>query len=265
MKILAVGDPHGDLKKIKKIPMKGVDLILVTGDLGKADLARKQAFENIERKKKGLPEKEYTNKQRKAEIMEIHNSTISVLKYLSKYAPVYTIQGNVGLITSSDVRKNKEKHSLKLPNTLSMINRMKNVNMIKNTLRIFDGIRAVFLEYFLDVNWVKDFKPNDYSKSLKDARKESEKARKILKRFGKVDILVCHQPPYGILDKSNFAGAPKHWRGKHAGSKVILNYIKKNQPKYVFCGHMHEGEGKRKIGKSEVYNLGVAGYKIVEV
>ena len=81
-----------------------------------------------------------------------------------------------------------------------------------------------------------------------------------------MDILICHQPPYGFLDKvSGKYGAPKKWVGKHAGSKVILNYIKKYQPKYVFCGHIHEGEGKVKIGKTEVYNLGVAGHKIIEL
>ena len=39
MKVLVIGDPHGVLPK--KIPRK-VDLILITGDLGKADLARKR-------------------------------------------------------------------------------------------------------------------------------------------------------------------------------------------------------------------------------
>jgi Icc-related predicted phosphoesterase len=42
MKILTIGDPHGDLEKIKKIPIKNIDLILVTGDIGKATLARKR-------------------------------------------------------------------------------------------------------------------------------------------------------------------------------------------------------------------------------
>ena len=45
----------------------------------------------------------------------------------------------------------------------------------------------------------------------------------------------------------------------------MLDYIKKYQPKYVFCGHIHEGEGKAKIGKTEVYNLGVAGHKIINL
>lgn len=54
MKILAIGDPHGNLSKIKKIPIKNSDLILLTGDLGKADFARQRFFKNIKRKKQGL-------------------------------------------------------------------------------------------------------------------------------------------------------------------------------------------------------------------
>ncbi len=70
--------------------------------------------------------------------------------------------------------------------------------------------------------------------------------------------------PYGILDKVNGKfGAPKIWWGKHAGSKMILEYIKRYKPKYVFCGHIHEAVGKAKIGKTEVYNLGYNGNFLV--
>jgi len=55
MKILAIGDPHGDIKKIRKIPVNGIDLILITGDLGKSDFVRQKVFENIKRQKEGLP------------------------------------------------------------------------------------------------------------------------------------------------------------------------------------------------------------------
>lgn len=57
--------------------------------------------------------------------------------------------------------------------------------------------------------------------------------------------------------------APKHWHGKHAGSKAILNYMKSKKPSFVFCGHIHEGEGHFDISGSKVYNLGVAGCHIV--
>jgi Icc-related predicted phosphoesterase len=265
MKILAIGDPHGDLEKIKKIPMKGTDLILLTGDLGKADFARKRFFENVERKKKGLKELKYIPSDRKKEHFEIHNSTLNVLKYLSKKADTYFILGNVGASTKSDVKKDKERYNLNLPSTIEEIKKLINVHLTKNRVRNFNNLRIGFLEYFIDTSWVKEFKPKKYEKAMKRAEKQTEKVKKILERFGKLDILICHQPPYGVLDKVNFPGVPENWKGKHAGSKAILDYIKKYQPKYVFCGHIHEGEGNMKIGETEIYNLGVAGHKVIEL
>ncbi len=265
MKILIIGDPHGNLSRLRRIPKKGIDLILLTGDIGKADLARKRFFENIEREKKGLKELEYGPKYRKAAQMEIHNSTLGILKYLSKFSPVYSIQGNVGIPTLSSVKKDNKKYGLNLSSTKKEIDLMKKVKLVKNRLRILKELRIGFLEYFIDTCWVKEFKPSDYRKRMKKAKKETDKARRVLKRFKNIDILICHQPPYGILDKVTWKEAPKHYQGKHAGSKVILDYIRKTQPQYVFCGHIHEGKGMCRIGKTKVYNLGVAGHKIIEI
>jgi len=267
MKICAIGDPHGNLEKIKKIPLKNVDLILLTGDLGKADLARARFFKNEERRKKGLPELEEDVEYAEKSWNEIHYSTVNLLKYLLRYAPIYTIWGNVGtsMIKSSFHRKEEEKYNIKLPNLGEDIRNLNNFYIVKNRLRNTNRIRIGFLEYFTDNSWIKEFNEKD-KKRIKGAKKQTEKARRVLKRFGNdLDILLCHQPPYKILDKINFPGSPKHHQGKHAGSKVILNYIKRHQPKYVFCGHIHEGQGKVKIGKTQVYNLGVAGYKIIDI
>ena len=266
MKILAIGDPHGNLEKIKKIPIIDVDLILLTGDIGKADLARQRFFENIKREKHGLKKLKDDAKDTKAMHMEIHKSTIEILRYLSRYAPVYSIQGNVGIPTVSQVREDYERYGVRLTSTREQINRIENVSIVKNRLRVLEGLRVGFLEYFVDASWVREFKPKDYQKSMKKAKRQTEKAMRVLKRFGnELDILVCHQPPFGFLDRINFPGAPKHWQGKHAGSKAILDYIHEEQPKYVFCGHIHEGKGMKKIGKTEVFNLGVAGYKTIEL
>lgn len=248
-----IGDPHGDLKKIRRVP-KNVDFYLITGDLGKVDLARKIVFENIERRKNGLPELEVDEKIKEKICDEVYFSTLGVLKYLAKYAPVYTIQGNVGLTTASKATKS----------ICKVMSENSKMHLAKNVIRILDGTRVGFLEYFLDECWVKEFKPGNYKEKMKRAKLESKKAKMILKRFGKVDILVCHQPPYGFLDKVG-SGAPKGWVGKHAGSKVILKYIKKFKPQYVFCGHIHEGEGKVKVGKSEVFNLGIGENFVVEM
>ena len=86
MKILAIGDPHGDLEKVKQIPKKDLDLILLTGDIGKANLARARAFENKKREQKGLSKIKETADHASAVHNEIHNSTLEILKYLSKFA-----------------------------------------------------------------------------------------------------------------------------------------------------------------------------------
>ena len=265
MKILAIGDPHGNLNKIKKIPFTKIDLILITGDLGKADLARERYFKNIERKKGGLAEIEKDAKFIKKAHNEIFSSTLKVLKYLSKFAPVYTIEGNAGLPSSSEIKKENKKYKISLKPTKNEISKIPNIKIIKNSLRVIKGLRIGFLEFFIDSGWVKKFKPADYKKTEEIAKKETNKAKRILKKFNELDILICHQPPYGFLDKVTFKQAPKFWRGKFAGSKIILDYIRKKQPKYVFCGHIHEGKGKTKINNTEIYNLGIAGWKIIEI
>lgn len=263
MKILAIGDPHGDLETIKQIPISNIDLILLTGDLGSATLMREMAFENIERKKQGLPPKKYSPKQEKRAFMEAYTSTLQTIRYLSKFAPVYTIFGNVES-SNYETRRKSKKIGLPLPLLTDELNKIENVYVINNKILSINGRRIGGLEYFLDKRWVKSFVPED-KKKPKVAIKQTDKARRALQKFRSLDILVCHQPPHGIMDRVTAKFAPKHWQGKHAGSKLILNYIKKTKPRYVFCGHIHEGKGKAKIGKTEVYNLGVCGYKIIKI
>ena len=266
MKILAIGDPHGCLNKIKKIPIKDIDLILITGDLAESTFLRKKVFKNIEREKKGLAKIKETEKDEERAHLEIHNSTIKLLNYLAKKAPVFSIRGNIGIPNSLDVQGHYKKYGKKLPNTREKLKSIKDFKLVRNRLRIIDGLRIGFLDYFLDTCWVKEFKPKNNKKAMKRARKETNGAKRVLKKFKKLDILLCHQPPYKILDKVSFKQAPKHWKGKHAGSKVILDYIKKHQPKLVLCGHIHEGKGEAKIGRSRIINLGsCGGYKVVGV
>jgi len=263
MKILVFGCLHGS-KKAKKAPLRGVDLILIAGDLGKADLMRKMAFKNIERVKKGLSEVEYSPKQRKRAFMEAYTSTIEIVKHLSKFAPVFIIYGNVES-SNSETKKASKEIGLKLPYLTDKLNSLKNVKVINNKFVKFNGLRIGGLEYFIDTCWVMEFKPKDYRKSLKKAKKETDKAKKVLRKFKDLDILISHQPPYRILDKVG-KPAPKHWRGKHAGSKVILNHIKKKQPRYAFCAHIHEGKGKKKIGKTNIQNVGYNGdYVLLDI
>lgn len=241
MKILAIGDPHG--KVPRNLPMKDIDFALLTGDIGEADIARRIYL--TDRLKGIIPSK----KDKDAAYKETYDSTMRLLKKISNGTEVYSIMGNVSRDSAKVIRDAKK---------------IKKVHIVKNSLRIINGLRVGFLEYFVDNCWINEFKEKD-KKKIQRAKKETAKAKMVLTRFGyDLDILVCHQPPYGVLDKVG-GKAPKHWRGKHAGSKVVLDYVKKFQPKYVICGHIHEGAGERIIGKTKVINLGMGDYQVLEI
>jgi len=65
-------------------------------------------------------------------------------------------------------------------------------------------------------------------------------------------ILISHNPPKcQLCDKVN--------ETLHAGSQLFTDYIEKNQPLAVVCGHIHEGIGIEKIGGTTVINPGSLG------
>jgi len=67
-------------------------------------------------------------------------------------------------------------------------------------------------------------------------------------------VLVSHNPPVG--DKvDSFDG--EH----HAGSQKFTDFILKNKPVAVVCGHIHEGTNIEKIGDTVVINPGSLGEK----
>lgn len=62
-------------------------------------------------------------------------------------------------------------------------------------------------------------------------------------------ILMVHTPPRGdVVDK-----LPS---GAHVGSPGVRALIEKYQPAIVVTGHIHEGVGEEKIGRSHVLNPG---------
>jgi len=263
MKFAVVGDPHG--KTIPKSKLRGVDAILITGDLGKADLARQRFFENIQRERQGLKKLKPDKKLEKDSYAEIYESAMAVVQHYSSVAPVFLVFGNAD-IHDDEVRKSNNKFGLRLPFFVRDLSRIPDVNILNNRFVNLNGIRIGGLEYFIDTSWIREFKPTDYEKRLAKAQRQTQKAEQVLNWFGgnHVDVLLAHQPPYRILDKVGNS-APEHWRGKSAGSKTILKYIQKYSPRYVFCGHIHESAGHENIGRTQIYNLGEGGYKILEI
>jgi uncharacterized protein len=68
--------------------------------------------------------------------------------------------------------------------------------------------------------------------------------------------LVIHVPPYGTrLDEY----AP----GKHAGSTALRGWVEREQPAYLFCGHIHETAGlSDRVGATQCINVGKEGFTL---
>ena len=90
-----------------------------------------------------------------------------------------------------------------------------------NSSVIIDGIKFYGIPMFME-----DAMSGDYD-------------RNIQKISGDIDILITHQPPYGILDSS---------ANIHFGDRKLLEIVLKTRPKYHLFGHIHGAYG---IEKSE--------------
>ncbi len=68
--------------------------------------------------------------------------------------------------------------------------------------------------------------------------------------------LVVHFPPLNTrLDEF----AP----GKHCGSPTLREWVTRDQPAYLFCGHIHETAGRSDhIGQTQCINVGKQGFSL---
>jgi Icc-related predicted phosphoesterase len=264
MKLAVIGDPHGDLEKIRRIPLDGVDLVLMTGDLGRADILRKIAFKYVggsqRRFLQGSPESEAFRQA----FLDSYTTAVKLVQHVAQYCQVFTVTGNADL-NNYDIRKFSSQFRVELPLLYDTLKQIKNLRIIDNCLARYSGLRIGGIKYFTDISWAEEFELASIPKIRNRAMRDTAKVESTLARFGRVDILVTHVPPYGVLDTVNSNIARPEWAGRHAGSKAILQYIKQYQPRYVFCGHIHEAEGTEKLGQTSIYNLGKAGHWINHV
>lgn len=89
--------------------------------------------------------------------------------------------------------------------------------------------------------------PGEYSEEELEKRLHAFDGRKPL-------IAICHAPPFGTpLDRITNL--------KHAGSRSMREFIQREQPRYFFCGHIHEAAGAQdKLGETSAMNVGKKGY-----
>jgi Icc-related predicted phosphoesterase len=247
VRLLIVGDPHGS-EKLLRLDTRGYDAAIVTGDMGKTDIMRELAWGKIKGSKAAIKQSYY----------DYVRTAIPVLKQISKNIPTLCVHGNADL-SDEDIATVNKKLKARVPYFEKEAEKMQNLVFIDNVSLSLRGVKIGGIGHFTETGWVMEFTERSIERMLMAAIEE-EIARSFFSKVGKLDILVSHQPPYGILDKvGSRYDVPKGWKGKHAGSRLLLEYIKRYQPRYVICGHIHECRGRKNVGKTTVINAGCCG------
>ena len=233
VRILAIGDPHGVVpKNMAKIIYKNkIDLIICVGDYG---FTPEKPW--LEESWKGVSRKDVDRSYRDV-----------VNKFCSYGISVLTTRGNMLMnlerrkVASSILYKNK-----------NLINKWTGKVKVK-------GENFVFFDNIYEMSTIMkgNEKLSHYKNRMKSNFGREAKLNNLLKE-NRSSILIAHNPPYGVVDKA--------YNGKHVGSKIIFDAVKKNGAKLVLCGHIHEARGKGMIGKVPVYNLGWHGdYAVLDL
>ncbi|MDD5418151.1 MAG: metallophosphoesterase family protein [Candidatus Nanoarchaeia archaeon] len=253
MKILLISDLHGVIPDIKT---EDYDFVICAGDLSNTTGYREYIFDNWEKFVEGaelheiIPQEEYIrlSKQR-------FESMVKVLDWLNSLGKkVFLVYGN------GDINRNTIKR-LKWYEYKSMedeVKKRENLKLLKTSQAFFEDIQILGLSGYMSVRQRND-------------KKEISKFRKRLNRLfrymdsEKTIIFLTHDVPYGKFDMVKNEGPLK---GEQIGNKHILEAIKKYQPNFHICGHMHESRGQEKIGKTTVINPGDAKmnrYAVLEI
>ena len=254
MKILALGDFHGKFPEKLKKEAKKADLILSTGDFADADKIRRIIFKN------------WTNKswidvvgKKKAKKLEKESfdSGLKILKELNSIGKKSCI-----IWGNTDFYKGEGKNEIFPKYFDDKIKRMKNIILIDRKERKIKNIEAIGHGGYLDVTeFIRHPINKDKEKqkiSLKRYKNYERKLFKLLsdKKPGKGFVFLIHYTPYGFFDKVKHKGSPMN--GKHVGFEPYNRIIRKYQPLICICGHMHEYQGMKKLGRTIVINPGPA-------
>ncbi len=267
MRILVLGDFHGKFpRKIKEIVEKEkIEAIISLGDYCPF-IYRKLWFELCYHKEEELWEIIGKKRTRKLVEKDLRLGE-KVLKELNKIGvPVFTVVGNLDYSNENDVFDYKQKNHWEWyeQDFFSKI-----IKKYKNIKR-FDYDYVRFKEIVFIGAYGHTFPGRVKSKAFRRHRKMLER---LFKRFRKENklrkvIFVSHNVSYNTkLDKITSDDAHKKVKGKHYGSKLIRKIIDKYQPVLSIGGHIHEGKGIDKIGKTICLNPGAVHdneYAVVE-
>jgi len=268
MKLLVIGDFHGNFpEKLKrKIKREKIDLVIGLGDYSGIPEWKPMVMKRLKAAKEGReipsPEEIIGKKEFKKLLKKDFELGKNVLYNLDKIGKGFYIFGN-GDDEWYKYPFDKKVDSVKKIN-INFLKKLKNLKNINYKKTKFKGLEIIGFGGYMDIDAVfdkKEFKGAENKEQLKGRIRRREKAKErffnLLKNIKDKKIFVLHYSPKGFFDiikdiKSN------PMNGKSAGINFFTEAIKKYKPLLVVCGHMHEYQGKKKLGKTIIINPGSA-------
>lgn len=256
MKILAIGDFHGKFPaRLKnKLAKEDFDLILGLGDYTGLSGWRPIVIEQLKAKKRGgeIPSgEEIIGKKRYSVLLKKdYIAGKLVLKKLDKLnKPGFVLFGNGDWYKTffNNVKRFYEDYVKKLRN-------LKQINYGKAR---FNGITFIGFGGYMDIDSYFIKKDLNLSKRVQRREESKRKLNKILSKTKGERIFLFHYPPKGVFDMIH-GGKKNPMTGNSAGIGFFRKALLKYKPKLALCGHMHEYQGAKKIGKTLVVNPGDA-------
>lgn len=267
MKILAIGDFHGKFpKKLKdRIKKENVDLIVGLGDytgIKEWYPYLMKIFKLREQGKEVPTVKEFFGKEKyKLLLKKDYLAGKKILSELDKLKkPVLIIFGN----SDDEWYKYPFDKNVNLfkKRTENFMKKLKNIKVITYGKAKFKEINFIGFGGYMDIDKYKNeridgFEDEERIKKVIDRMTKSKKKLfNLLQKTKNKRIFVFHYPLKGVFDKIKDKKNPRH--GTSAGINFFRDAIKKYKPALVLCGHMHEYQGVKKLGKTLIINPGAA-------
>jgi Icc-related predicted phosphoesterase len=260
MNFLIIGDLHGQMPKIH---FKDFDAIIAPGDFCSSDEIRKYDFRAVKERLKNPKSKvkwyELAGKKKtRRMIKKSFEDGRNILVYFNSLnKPIYIVPGNTDFSSNQ-----KEKWKIFYEYSYEkLIGGLKNIiNIHQKIVSIGnyqiigygDNWRPEYPQHKKDLNMFNDFELQQHKKEYE---KNLKKVSTLFEKASKPVIFLSHNVPFNTsLDKIINKESPRH--GWHYGSLIARKMIDKYDPLAFIGGHIHEGFGKCKIGKTVCINAG---------
>ncbi|MCK5342685.1 MAG: metallophosphoesterase [Candidatus Heimdallarchaeota archaeon] len=286
MRILVVGDLHGKMPVIRE---KNFDCMVVVGDVCDDSVLGafyREFFINERAKGKGWKVKTYVENKvgGKERLEDLWEDSLKVgkeiLKYLDSFGkPIFMVAGNWDSSYGKTRLKDRDRNSYSLMKVFydyylgdrinpKLVRGLENIQDCMFRCHEFNGIN--FIGYGLS-SAPEKFELSSARKNLSGfsvlqeakLRMAEKKIRDklnvgYLKRKNKElpCFFISHNVPYGIKLDVIFKKDSVR-RGDHMGSTIARDFCLKFKPEVCVGGHVHEGKGEDRIGKTFVLNPGM--------